>query len=221
MPFRTEDHATLPNLRPVRSAEEPGQLPSYLGDASWRRRFWPRKAGYSGDPGTRTAVPSFLTANGAATRIAGAPAGQPTEPFMIVQDIMSRKVVTIELDDRLEVVREIFQNLRFHHLLVVEEGRLFGVVSDRDLLKALSPNLGTSTETARDAATLNKRVHQIMSRKPVTLHPDASLMDAVQLFLANRVSCIPIVDDDFVPVGILSWRDVLKAQVVTGCRAQV
>lgn len=132
---------------------------------------------------------------------------------MNVCQIMSRRVVTVEMDDRLETVKEIFDNLRFHHLLVVDDGRLFGVVSDRDLLKALSPNLGKGTETPRDAATLNKRVHQIMSRNPLTLPPAASLRDAVDLFLANRVSCIPIVDNDGKPVGILSWRDILKALV--------
>jgi acetoin utilization protein AcuB len=66
-------------------------------------------------------------------------------------------------------------------------------------------------ENTRDLATLNKRVHQIMSRNPVTLKRDASLDEAMRLFLANRISCIPIVDDDFKPVGILSWRDVIRA----------
>jgi hypothetical protein len=69
---------------------------------------------------------------------------------MLVKDIMTRKVITVEFDDRLERVKEIFDNLLIHHLLVVEDGELFGVLSDRDLLKALSPNLGTSFETQRD-----------------------------------------------------------------------
>lgn len=130
---------------------------------------------------------------------------------MNVQSIMSQRIVTVELDDRLEVVREIFESTRFHHLLVVEEGRLWGVVSDRDLLRALSPFIGSTVESAKDVATLNKRVHQIMTRKPITLRPDAQITDAVNLFLANSISCIPIVDDAFKPIGIVSWRDVLKA----------
>ena len=96
---------------------------------------------------------------------------------MIVQDIMSRRVVTVELDDKISAVKEIFDNLKFHHVLVVEDGVLLGVVSDRDLLKALSPNIGTSTESYKDTATLNKRVHQIMSREPSRLHPEATLGD--------------------------------------------
>ncbi len=129
---------------------------------------------------------------------------------MLVQDIMTKKVVTIEMDDPLSVVKDIFDNSKFRHLLVIEEDKLFGVVSDRDLLKALSPNIGTMTETYKDAATLAKRVHQIMTRKPITLPDSATVKEAVNLFNNNRISCIPIVDKDFRPVGIVSWRDILK-----------
>ena len=129
---------------------------------------------------------------------------------MNVGSIMSRKIVTVELDDRLSTVKDIFDTMKFHHLLAVEDGRLYGVVSDRDLLRALSPYIGSTVETARDLATLNKRVHQIMTRKPITLRPEATLAEAVALFLAHGISCIPIVDEDARPVGILSWRDILK-----------
>ena len=125
---------------------------------------------------------------------------------------MTARVVTVEMDDRLEVVKKIFDTLNFHHLLVIDDGRkLKGIVSDRDLLKALSPYVGSAGENARDLATLNKRVHQIMSRDPVTLPRHAAHSDAMQLFLEHRISCIPIVDEGLKPVGILSWRDVFKA----------
>jgi acetoin utilization protein AcuB len=130
---------------------------------------------------------------------------------MIIDDIMSRKVVTVEMDDRLHTVKEIFDRLHFHHLPVLADGIVFGVVSDRDLLKAISPRIGTAAESERDAATLNKRVHQIMSRKPITLQRGAHVSEAVEVFNTHRISCIPIVDASGRPVGLLSWRDLLKA----------
>jgi acetoin utilization protein AcuB len=130
---------------------------------------------------------------------------------MDVGSIMTTRVVSVEMDDRLDVVKKIFDTLKFHHLLVLDDrGALKGVVSDRDLLKALSPYVGSVAENARDIATLNKRVHQIMSRNLITLQPRASISEAVQLFLDHRISCIPITDVALKPVGILSWRDVLK-----------
>jgi acetoin utilization protein AcuB len=130
---------------------------------------------------------------------------------MNLHDLMTSRVVTVELDDPLEAVKKIFDSVKFHHLLVVEAGKLCGVISDRDLLRALSPYVGTRAETARDAATLKKRVHQIMTRKPVTLPPEATLGDAVKVFLEHGVSCIPVVDASFKPIGIVSWRDLLKS----------
>ena len=130
---------------------------------------------------------------------------------MDVGSIMTTRVVSVEMDDRLDVVKKIFDTLKFHHLLVLDDrGALKGVVSDRDLLKALSPYVGSVAENARDIATLNKRVHQIMSRNLITLRRRASVAEAIQLFLDHRISCIPIVDEALKPVGILSWRDVLK-----------
>ena len=129
---------------------------------------------------------------------------------MGIKRIMSTSLVTVSMDDPLSGIKEIFDRHAFHHVLVVEEGRLVGVISDRDLLKALSPHLGTASETTRDLATLNRRAHQIMSRKLITLGGDATILDAIEIFNRYPISCIPIVDDADCPVGIVSWRDILK-----------
>ena len=129
---------------------------------------------------------------------------------MIIEKIMSKNVVTVEMDDSLKVVKDIFDNTRFHHLLVVESGKLFGVISDRDLLKALSPNIGTASETTRDLAALNKRAHQILTRKPITLSPKSGIYDAIEIFNNHSISCIPVVDEEHKPIGLISWRDILK-----------
>jgi acetoin utilization protein AcuB len=131
---------------------------------------------------------------------------------LALHKIMTGRLVTVEMDDRLEVVKEIFDTMKFHHLLVVDQHKkLSGIVSDRDLLKALSPYVGSAAETARDLATLNKRVHQIMTRHPITLRPQSDIAEAARLLLTHRISCIPIVDDERNAVGIVTWRDVLKS----------
>ncbi len=129
---------------------------------------------------------------------------------MELQHLMTRRLVTVEMDDTLETVKEIFDELHLHHVLVVEHRRLVGVVSDRDLWRALSPYINSMVETARDVATLNKRVHHVMSRKPKTLGPEAPVSTAIELMLTHRISCVPVVDSDRRPIGIVSWRDILK-----------
>ena len=129
---------------------------------------------------------------------------------MLIRDIMSERPVSVSLDDHLDVVKDIFDHAQFHHLLVIEEGKLFGVISDRDLLKAISPHIGTNRYTMRDLETLAQPVHRIVTRKPLTLTADASVEAAVAIFNAHNISCIPIVDHDAVAVGIVSWRDIMK-----------
>jgi acetoin utilization protein AcuB len=132
-----------------------------------------------------------------------------------VGKIMSRHVVSVDMDDKLADVREIFEHVRFHHLLVMENGSLAGIISDRDLLKAVSPYANTQSERPRDAATLRKRVHQIMSRKPITIPVDGSVLDAIKLFINDKISCLPVINKDGSVAGILTWRDILKAIVAT------
>ncbi|MBA3967576.1 MAG: CBS domain-containing protein [Nitrospirales bacterium] len=124
---------------------------------------------------------------------------------------MTTRVVTIEMDDSLEVVRDLFKKVRFHHLLVVDNQKLVGIISDRDMLKAVSPFVGTMSETTRDRATLNKRAHQIMSHHPVTVRSSCSLQEAAQLMLARGVSCLPVTTMNGEVLGIVTWKDVLRA----------
>jgi acetoin utilization protein AcuB len=129
---------------------------------------------------------------------------------MKVEDIMSRHLVTVGMDDTLGTIRRLFQKRHFHHLMVVEKGQLMGVISDRDYLKLITPTIEQDLGSATEMAVLNRRAHTIMTRKPVTVRPDASLQDAIDRFLDDKVSCLPVVDREGVLRGVLSWKDVLR-----------
>ncbi len=129
---------------------------------------------------------------------------------MNVDEIMTRQIITIEMDDSVRKAKEIFERHKFHHLLVVEKKKLMGVISDRDLLLNLSPFIGTSSERPQDMATLNRRVHQIMSRTPITVSAETTVEAAAQRMLAERVSCLPVTTEDDDILGIVTWRDLLR-----------
>lgn len=129
---------------------------------------------------------------------------------MKVAHIMSTQVHTVTLDTTLEVVNRLFTSSQFHHLLVVDGLKLLGVVSDRDLLKAISPKAGSAYATNKDNACLNKKVHQIMSRNPIVINHKHSILQAVHLFNQHKISILPVVDEQEHWVGILSWRDVFR-----------
>jgi acetoin utilization protein AcuB len=131
-------------------------------------------------------------------------------PAAEVRDIMTAQVHTLHLDDSLRTAASLFEREHFHHVVVLERGRVHGVVSDRDILKAVSPFVGNPMlERPQDASTLKKRVHQIMTRKPVTIGGDQSITAAADVMLTQRVSCLPVVDDDGKLLGIVTVRDLL------------
>lgn len=129
---------------------------------------------------------------------------------VIIADIMKTRVVTLEMDDRLCVAKEIFEQAKLHHLLVVEENQLVGILAEKDLLRAISPHLGTSAETQKDLDTLQKRVHQAMTREPVTASPHLSLDHAARILLEHDIGCLPVLDNGQL-VGMITWKDLLRA----------
>lgn len=128
-----------------------------------------------------------------------------------IESIMTHKLVTIKPDNSLRYIRKLFEKYKFHHLLVAEDGKLIGVVSDRDLLSELSPFLDTLSDHPRDKAALNKVAHQIMSRDPLTVNKETSIETACQLLLEKNISCLPVTNSQNYLEGILTWRDVFDA----------
>lgn len=133
---------------------------------------------------------------------------------MHIRDLMTEEVMTIHMDDTLLTAHALFKQLRFHHLLVVEDRRLMGVLSDRDILRWIGPHLDTAAETRADLERMRRPVHQLMTRKPITVTADTAITYAGNLMLEQRVSCLPVVNDRSHPIGIVSWRDLLSAHVM-------
>lgn len=131
---------------------------------------------------------------------------------LAVQDIMTRNVVTIGLDATIVEARAMFERHGFHHLVVMEDNsRPLGVVSDRDILRHLSPFLDVpNAQREQDVRTLKKRMHQIMTRKLIAVPPIWSVLEAARLMLEHRVSCLPVITDDDQLVGILTMRDLVR-----------
>ena len=128
---------------------------------------------------------------------------------MKITEIMSSPPITGTLDDFLSEVKEMLAVNNIKHLVIIEEGKLMGVLSERDLLLAISPYVNSNVYTTRDLATLNQRVGQIVERHPLYLDDQSELEDAIDMFDKNHISCIPIVDADFVPVGVVTKSDII------------
>jgi acetoin utilization protein AcuB len=129
---------------------------------------------------------------------------------MNVASIMTRKVVTVGMDDPIQTICEVFNNFEFHHIPVVEDWKLVGVISDRDLLKAVNPFSATASEKKHGANTLDKKAHEVMSRNITTVDVETSMEKASDLLLENYISCLPVLSSQGIVEGIVTWKDILK-----------
>jgi len=123
---------------------------------------------------------------------------------------MKTDVITIGLDATLDHIQKLFGKHKFHHVLVVEDGELLGIISDRDVLKEISPHINTLSEDSRALKTLKKKSHQIMTRTPITTEKHTLMEDAAKLMLDKVISCLPIVSESGQVEGILSLKDILR-----------
>jgi len=116
--------------------------------------------------------------------------------------------------DSLQRAREIMADQRINQLPVVVEGKLLGIVTDRDLRDAY-PSVFECWPRGRAAeavAAIPKQitVELVMTTNVLTLSPKASLVEAARLMRTERIGAIPIVDNDRL-VGILTRSDILDA----------
>ena len=129
---------------------------------------------------------------------------------MSISQVMSKKLITLDIDDDLHKAKTLFDTHKIHHILILNGQELAGVITDRDLYKHLSPYIATHKETQRDSALLNKKVHLIMNRDLITTNEHCSLNEAVLLFHQHHISCLPVINNEYQPIGIISWRDIIK-----------
>jgi CBS domain-containing protein len=126
-----------------------------------------------------------------------------------VRDIMAEKIVTISADDRLSTVEDIMTLGRVRHMPVVRGGRLVGVVSERDLLRASLSNLTAFGDEQRRAFLQAVEIRRVMSAPPVTIHPDATPEEAALVMAEKKIGCLPVVDGDDL-VGLVTETDLLR-----------
>lgn len=119
-----------------------------------------------------------------------------------VADVMTGKVVTLSPHHTLSEVANLMNDRYFRHCVVVDNyGKVVGVISDRDILRAL----------ARNPNSRQKSLDQIMTRNPVTVKRSTPIVDAVSKLLAKRINCLPVVEDDGRICGIVTSTDLLKS----------
>ena len=128
-----------------------------------------------------------------------------------ISRIMTRKPATVSPDDNLETVRKIFENQGFHHIPVVENEKLTGIISYTDYLRVIQELYGNAENASNRVRVLHSMlVKEAMTTELVCLSPMDTVEDALQVFKSERFHAVPVVEGDRRLVGILSTQDLIK-----------
>ena len=142
-----------------------------------------------------------------------------------VKDVMTKPVITIQSSAAFSEVEEKFSANKIRHLPVVDPaGKLFGLVTKRDLFRTLAPrkspdgNLYYSPDTIAESGNayyskeaLDKfELTAVMVKEVFKLTGDAPLTDALELIVKKKIGCVPIVDAKGSVTGIITRYDLLK-----------
>ncbi len=117
---------------------------------------------------------------------------------MLVKDFMTPNPVTVAPEKSAEETLELMKNLNFRQCPVVEDGKLVGIVTDRDLRTSLAGGSGAA-------------VGDIMAKDPVTILDYASVEGAAEIIRRGKFNALPVVTNKGELVGILSVTDLLDA----------
>ncbi len=132
---------------------------------------------------------------------------------MKVKELMTKDVLTVSPDDKVDKVFYLFNFENIRHVPIVEGGKLVGILSDRDLKKILGPLKKSVQKQDGTSITISARkVRTIMRRNPVTVEPEQRAADAAAIMAKRKIGALPVVHKNKL-VGILTSTDILKAFV--------
>jgi acetoin utilization protein AcuB len=129
---------------------------------------------------------------------------------MKVRELMTGAPITVSPDTSVFDARRLMLKERIRHLLVTDDRRLVGIITDRDIRLNL-PSQARSLSMWEVYYLLAKlTVGQIMTKSVIIIGPDREARAAAQLMLEHKVGALPVLDGD-VLIGILTETDILRA----------
>lgn len=129
-----------------------------------------------------------------------------------VSSIMTKNVVTVQLDETLEIANQLIRKHHIRHLPVVHQQRLIGMLSKTDLSRLTFSNIFAGEGEADDAVFSMLSIGQVMSHKPRVIREVDTVRQVAEILSKEEFHALPVVaaDDESKLVGIVTTTDVIK-----------
>ena len=120
---------------------------------------------------------------------------------------MNRDLVTLEETQSLMFLPEVMKLFRFRHMPVLDEKRLVGLVTERDILRVSASSLLPTAREQTDYLAKKFVVRDMMTRNVQTVNPDTPLTEVAHRMRKNKLGCMPVVEGENTLVGIITEAD--------------
>lgn len=130
-----------------------------------------------------------------------------------IAHVMTTNLITVKPTDNIQLVDEIFSAHLIHHIPVVQEGKLVGILSKSDFLRishTLTLLIESKTKEFNEKLFTKLLVEEVMTKQVAMLNPEDPLSVAVGLFKENLFHAIPVVDKDNTLIGLVTTYDLLN-----------
>lgn len=125
--------------------------------------------------------------------------------FSTVNDLMTAAPACMEPETRLGDAIRRFREQHIGHIPVATNGRLQGILSDRDALRHMATNVGNVEDP----------IEKVMTPNPITVERDDMVSEAIAKLMRHKVHCLPVVEGDCRIVGIITTTDLMRALYAT------
>jgi CBS domain-containing membrane protein len=133
-----------------------------------------------------------------------------------VSEIMRRDIAVLAPKERLDLTQDIMNIGRVRHMPVLDDGRLVGVISNRDLLAAALSKALDFDAASRRSFLHSVEVEEVMTKEVVTVGPDTTLEEAARMLVRRKIGCLPVVRPDGTMSGLVTETDLLSAAFLDG-----
>ena len=133
---------------------------------------------------------------------------------MLVGNWMTKDVISVDVNDSMQDAARLIRGHKIKRLPVMENGKLVGIVTDRDLKRASASDV-TTLEIHELLFLISEiKISDIMTKDPITIPLDYTIDEAAQILLEHKLSGAPVVDDKGQVAGVITQTDIFRVLVL-------
>src|SRR3990167_778558 len=127
-----------------------------------------------------------------------------------ISHVMTANVLTVSIDQKLSTVRKMMAENQIHHIPVVNDRKLAGLISATDMLKLNIASAEMNTKSIDELIDQQYTIAQVMQKNLVTVNIRDSMRKSAHI-LSNRLfHSLPVIDDDRNLIGIITSTDLIR-----------